>query len=177
MDISRRRFLGSAALAPALGLTAPLSIFADALAAAPGEELPPIIFSHGNGDHAPIWMTTLWRFESNGVARDRLTAINFTDPMARADDAVAQPGRSSTEDQLREIAATIEAVRSRTGASRVALVGNSRGGYPIRNYIATNGGKSVSHVVLCGVPNHGVFDWEANPGSEFNARGPFLKRL
>jgi Lipase C-terminal domain len=68
-------------------------------------------------------------------------------------------------------------VRSRSGASRVALVGNSRGGYPIRNYIATNGGKNVSHVVLCGVPNHGVFDWEANPGSEFNGRGPFLKRL
>jgi hypothetical protein len=26
----------------------------------------PILFAHGNGDQAPIWLTTLWRFESNG---------------------------------------------------------------------------------------------------------------
>jgi hypothetical protein len=26
----------------------------------------PILFAHGNGDQAPIWPTTLWRFESNG---------------------------------------------------------------------------------------------------------------
>ena len=31
--------------------------------------------------------------------------------------------------------------------------------------------------MLCGVPNHGVFDWEDNPGSEFNGRGPFLREL
>jgi hypothetical protein len=31
--------------------------------------------------------------------------------------------------------------------------------------------------VLCGVPNHGVFDWDDNPGSEFNGRGPFLRSL
>jgi pimeloyl-ACP methyl ester carboxylesterase len=143
----------------------------------PVGELPPIIFVHGNGDHAPIWMTTLWRFESNGVARDRMTAVNFTDPLARADDAVAQTGRSSTDDQVHELAGNIEAVLGRTGAARVALVGNSRGGYSIRNYLSRQGGKNVSHTVLCGVPNHGVFDWEANPGSEFNGRGPFLKRL
>ena len=27
---------------------------------------PPIVFVHGNGDTAALWMTTLWRFESNG---------------------------------------------------------------------------------------------------------------
>jgi hypothetical protein len=27
------------------------------------------------------------------------------------------------------------------------------------------------------VPNGGVFDWEPAPGSEFNARGPFLRKL
>ena len=31
--------------------------------------------------------------------------------------------------------------------------------------------------MLCGVPNHGVFDWEDNPGNEFNGRGPFLRGL
>jgi hypothetical protein len=31
--------------------------------------------------------------------------------------------------------------------------------------------------VLCGVPSHGVFAWDDNPGSEFNGRGPFLRGL
>ena len=137
---------------------------------------PPIIFLHGNGDHAALWITTLWRFESNGYPSDRLVAINFTDPLARADDAVEQPGRSSTADQLRELNAAVDAVIARTGAPRVALVGSSRGGYAIRNLVASGGGR-VSHAVLCGVPNRGVFDWEHNPGSEFNGRAPFLRRL
>src|SRR5207253_4990325 len=47
----------------------------------------------------------------------------------------------------------------------------------IRNVVKNGGGADVSHVVLCGVPNHGVFDWEDNPGSEFNARAPFLRAL
>jgi len=35
--------------------------------------------------------------------------------------------------------------------SRVALVGNSRGGYAIRNYVKNGGGApDVSHAVLCG---------------------------
>jgi hypothetical protein len=31
--------------------------------------------------------------------------------------------------------------------------------------------------VLCGVPNHGVFDWDDSLGNEFNGRGPFLRGL
>ena len=31
--------------------------------------------------------------------------------------------------------------------------------------------------MLCGTPNHGVFDWDDNLGSEFNGRGPFLRGL
>jgi len=38
-----------------------------------------------------LWITTLWRMESNGVRRERMSAINFTDPIARADDKLAQP--------------------------------------------------------------------------------------
>jgi len=29
------------------------------------------LFVHGNGDHAALWITTLWRMESNGVPRAR----------------------------------------------------------------------------------------------------------
>jgi pimeloyl-ACP methyl ester carboxylesterase len=138
---------------------------------------PPIILVHGNGDHAALWIPTLWRFESNGYPGERLHAINFTDPLARSDDAVAQAGRSSTEDQRRELTSAIESLLARTGAPRVALVGSSRGGYAIRNVIQSGGAARVSHAVLCGVPNRGVYDWEFNPGSEFNGRAPFLRRL
>ncbi len=139
--------------------------------------MPPIILVHGNGDHAALWITTLWRFESNGYPAERLYAFNFTDPLARTDDAVAQADRSSSEDQRRELEAAIDGMLTRTGATRVALVGSSRGGYAIRNLIQSGGAAKVSHVVLCGVPNRGVFDWEFTPGSEFNRRSAFLRRL
>jgi len=132
---------------------------------------------HGNGDHAALWVTTLWRMEANGVPRDRMLAVNFTDPLARSDDAVPQPDRSSTEDQRRELGDAIRELKRRTGALRVALVGNSRGGNSIRSYIKSGGGADVSHAVLCGVPNHGVFDWDDGLGNEFNGRGPFLRGL
>jgi pimeloyl-ACP methyl ester carboxylesterase len=140
-------------------------------------EIPPILFAHGNGDHAPLWVTTLWRMESNGVPRDRMFAINFTDPLARSDDTKPEPNKSSTEDQLRELGEAIKELKRRTGAPRVALVGNSRGGYSIRSYIKNGGAADVSHAVLCGVPNHGVFDWDDNLGNEYNGRGPFLRSL
>lgn len=138
---------------------------------------PPVLFLHGNGDHAALWLTTLWRFESNGWPRERLLAINFTDPLARDDESVPQPLRSGPEDQLRETAAAVAALLARTGAPRLALVGNSRGGYAIRNYVVQHGGAArVSHAVLCGTPNRGVYDWP-DRRSEFNARSEFLRRL
>ena len=88
-----------------------------------------------------------------------------------------EPNQSSTEDQRRELGEAIKALKRRTGASRVALVGNSRGGNPIRNYIKNGGAADVSHAVLCGVPNHGVYDWDQGLGNEFNGRGPFLRGL
>src|SRR5205823_6922315 len=71
----------------------------------------------------------------------------------------------------------IAALKQRTGAARVALVGNSRGGNSIRSYIKNGGSGDVSHAVLCGVLNHGAFAWDDNPGSEFNGRSPFLRGL
>lgn len=140
-------------------------------------EVPPILFVHGNGDYDALWMTTLWRMESNGIAHDRMMAINFTNPTARTDDTVEQASRSSTEDQRRELSAAIAELKRRTGAARVALVGNSRGGNSIRNVIKNGGAGDVSHAVLCGTPNHGVFALDDLLGSEFNGRGPFLRGL
>src|SRR5512141_1842296 len=134
MRISRRSILKAAGTLPLAAGNFGFAAWAQTAPAAPSAaEIPPILFVHGNGDHAALWITTLWRMESNGVPRERMFAINFTDPLARSDDAVAQENRSSTADQQRELASAIKDLKQRTGASRVALVGNSRGGYAIRN--------------------------------------------
>jgi pimeloyl-ACP methyl ester carboxylesterase len=185
MRLSRRLVLKGAGALPLLAGPFGLSAFrSQAFSSqaraqtAPGvAEIPPILFVHGNGDHAALWVTTLWRMESNGMPRDRMFAINFTDPLARSDDKVEQPNRSSTEDQRRELGDAVKELQRRTGASRIALVGNSRGGYSIRNYIRNGGGADISHVVLCGVPNHGIYEWDEGLGGEFNGRGPFLRGL
>lgn len=169
--ISRRLFL-AAALAAALlaGCAAPPQRAAD--------DLPAIVFVHGNGDTAALWHTTIWRFESNDYDRGMLHAIDFANPLARSDDAVAQENRSSSAQQREELAAKVAEVKRLTGRAKVALVGNSRGGNAIRNYLKNGGGAAhVSHAVLSGTPNHGVRAAADGLGSEFNGRGPFLSQL
>src|SRR5712691_13472036 len=133
MRLSRRTVLQGAGALPLAAGSFGFSAFAQAPPAAPSAtEVPPVLFAHGNGEQAALWMTTLWRMESNGVPRDRMFAINLTDPLARTDDSVPQANRSSAEDQRRELADAIKELKRRTGAPRVALVGNSRGGNSIR---------------------------------------------
>jgi triacylglycerol lipase len=141
-------------------------------------QLPPILFVHGNGDTAGIWQTTLWRFESNGWASNRLHAIDVPFPLARDDDNVAQDGRSSTQDQVNYLSAEVKAFLQRTGAEKVVLVANSRGGNAVRNYIQNKGGAEfVSHAILSGVPNHGIWLGTRLPNSEFNGSSAFIKKL
>src|SRR6476646_4298196 len=168
MRVSRRMVLKGVGTLPLAAGNFGFSAFAQTPPAAPGAtEVPPILFVHGNGDYDALWMTTLWRMESNGIPRERMLAINFTDPNARDDDTVAQADHSSTEDQRRELAAAIAELKRRTGAARVALVGSSRGGYTIRSVIRNGGAGDVSHAVLCGTPNHGVFATDDQPNNEF----------
>ena len=174
MNLSRRTLLTGAGAVALFAGRFEVSAQQSAAAAA---EIPPILFVHGNGDDASLWITTLWRMESNGVPRQRMSAINFTDPSARADDNVPEANHSSTADQLRELTTAVADLKRRTGAARIALVGSSRGGYVIRNYVKNGGASSVSHAVLCGTPNHGVFVTDQALGSEFNGKGAFLRGL
>jgi len=140
---------------------------------------PPIVFVHGNGDTAALWTTTLWRWESNGWPRAKLHAADFPYPLARDDNTKDQPGRSSADDQMRHLAAEVDKVLAATGAVKVVLMGNSRGGNAIRHYIANGGGAAkVSHAILGGTPNHGVWaNAGFRPNNEFNGAGPFLTAL
>ena len=81
MKLSRRTILRGASVLPFAVASWRTSALAQTASAAPASELPPILFVHGNGDYDALWMTTLWRMESNGIPRERMLAINFTDPM------------------------------------------------------------------------------------------------
>ncbi|MEO7850938.1 MAG: alpha/beta fold hydrolase [Rubrivivax sp.] len=173
MNITRRLLLAALASAALIGCTT-------APPAAPtAAAQPPIVLVHGNGDNAALWQTTIWRFESNGWPSDRLVAIDMPNPLARDDDTKPQPGRSSAEESAKILAAAVDQVLQRTGARQVVLVANSRGGNAVRNYVQNFGGAAkVSHVVLGGTPNHGVWaDAALRPNSEFNGAGPFLLGL
>ena len=168
MELTRRALLvGAAALAASC-----------ALQPAGTPVPPPIVFVHGNGDSAALWHTTLWRFESNGWPRERLHAIDMPYPQSRDADDRPQPGRSSSTEHRDFLAAEVQRVRAATGARQVVLVGNSRGGNAIRSFIMNGGAAQVSHAVLGGTPNHGVWaDLGRQPTSEFNGAGPFLTAL
>ena len=143
------------------------------------DDYPPIVFVHGNGDTAALWHTTIWRFESNGWPRERLHAIDLPYPLARDDDGKPQDGRTSTTEHMKYLSAEVDQLLKATGARTLVLYGNSRGGNAIRNYIANGGGStSVSHAILGGTPNHGVWAHQnVLPNSEFNGTGPFLTAL
>ena len=164
--VSTLLFLSAALLAGCSGLL-------------PRDPTPPIVFVHGNGDTAALWYPTLWRYESNGWPRERLFAVDLPYPLARTDDLKPEEGRSSAAENMRNLAAEVGRVRKLTSADKVVLVGNSRGGNAIRDYIRNgDGAYTVSHAILGGTPNHGVWATPDHlPGNEFNGTGPFLKAL
>ena len=120
MSLTRRTILWGAGTLPLLAgnLAGIPGSSAQAQTASAGSEVPPILFVHGNGDHGGLWITTLWRMESNGVPGGRMMALNFTDPLARSDDKMEQANRSSTADQRRELGEAVKELKQRTGASR-----------------------------------------------------------
>ncbi len=167
IPISRRflLFLLAALLAGCAGL-------------APHSAHPPIVFVHGNGDTAALWYPTVWRYESNGWPRDRLFALDLPYPLARTEDGNPQEGRTSAAENRQNLAVGVERARKLTGADKVVLVGNSRGGNAIRDYIRNGGGAAVvSHAVIGGGTSHGVWSGDYLPGSEFNGRSPFMTAL
>src|SRR5262245_6200442 len=139
----------------------------------------PILLVHGNGDTAGLWITTIWRFESNGYPRELLHAVDLRYPLARSVDDKPQAGRSSASDVMAQLADEVERVRQRTGVNKVSLVAQSRGGNTVRNYLKNgNGSPHVAAAVLCGAVNHGVIVSDQYlVGSEFNGASALMKEL
>ncbi len=138
----------------------------------------PIIFVHGNGDDAAKWVPTMWLFESNGYPANRLYAVRFPNPLGRTDDTVAEPFRSSTTEEADVLSKYVDRVLRETHGDKVVLVGSSRGGLTIRNYLQQQSDRhTVAAAILCGTPNHGVLVSDTNPNGEFNGGGTFLTKL
>ena len=139
----------------------------------------PIIFVHGNGDTAGLWITTIWRFESNGYPRALLDAIDLRYPTATAVYNEPQPAHSTADEEMQQLAGEVAAVKRRTGAAKVILIAQSRGGNVVRNYLKNGGGAAnTATAILCGAVDHGVIvSDKALPGSEFNGASPFMRDL
>ncbi len=139
----------------------------------------PIVFVHGDSDTSALWITQMWRFESNGYAADKMFALDLAHPGAPQDNTKKEDNRSTTKDAATALGAVVDRALKSTGAAKVALVGNSRGCSTIRNYVKNFGGAAkVAKMVMTGCVYNGVFNFPgAAEGSEYNASGTFLKTL
>jgi hypothetical protein len=135
------------------------------------------VFVHGNGDDASKWIGIIWLFESNDYPADKLFSVRFSHPNARTNDTLEEVNRSSTTDATAELSAFVTRVLIETHSSKVALIGSSRGGLTIRNYLLHGGSNNVAFAITCGTPNHGVVALDANLNGEFNGKGHYLQSL
>jgi len=84
---------------------------------------------------------------------------------------------------MQYLAGEIDKVLKATGAAKVVLYANSRGGNAVRNYVANfagpgGGAAKVSHAIIGGGTSHGVWNNPTfRPGNEFNGASPFLTAL
>ncbi|MGH8457227.1 MAG: esterase/lipase family protein, partial [Stenotrophobium sp.] len=116
----------------------------------------PILFVHGFICNAGVWRPLMrWLAHRAGAP---MQAISLYPVLGNIDDYAAQ---------LHE---AVAAMRQRTGADKVMLVGHSMGGLVIRRYLQKSGAEHVTRVVTLGSPHHGVYisrelaRWGANLG-------------
>ncbi|MFF5337103.1 esterase/lipase family protein [Streptomyces sp. NPDC013181] len=150
---SPRRLLGVlATVAAAFTLFAPAATAGAAEAPAPVRAAAvqplststPVVFVHGYTGSASNWVTAMSVFRLNGWSSSNLFAYEYN---SYGDNVTNAQG----------LAAFVNGVKSRTGASKVALVNHSMGGLVSQYYLKVLGGHtSVSHLASIAGANHGT---------------------
>jgi triacylglycerol lipase len=104
----------------------------------------PILFVHGYGGAVENFCTMIDRFRADGWTDNELYAYNYSFVNSFTTDA-------------EEIRSQIDAIRTRTGAAKVDIIGHSAGSVSSRYYLKNLGGDSkVDAWVSLGGPNHGT---------------------
>lgn len=115
------------------------------------ERHSPVILIHGYGHNHSGW----W------VMKKHLREGGF--PVVETFDY--SPVNEDIPTTARRLAATVEALRRRTGAGKVHLVGHSLGGVLARWYVQElDGAAAVDTVITLGTPHEGTFAAYAAPG-------------
>lgn len=115
----------------------------------------PVVLVHGYFCNRAIWRPLAHALARQGHC---VTSVNLEPPFGGIDDYAAQ------------IETATRALCTRTGQSRVALVGHSMGGLAIRAWLAAPGCDTnrVASVITLGSPHQGT--WSAHLGLGLNAR-------
>ncbi|QNP65866.1 esterase/lipase family protein [Streptomyces genisteinicus] len=104
----------------------------------------PVVFVHGYTGSASNWTTARSVFQSNGWSSSNLFAYEYN-----------SYGNNITNAQ--GLASFVSNVKSRTGASKVAIVNHSMGGLVSQYYLKVLGGHAnVSHLASIAGANHGT---------------------
>ncbi|MFI6035985.1 esterase/lipase family protein [Streptomyces sp. NPDC051315] len=104
----------------------------------------PVVFVHGYTGSASNWVTAMSVFRLNGWSSSNLFAYEYD-----------SYGNNVTNAQ--GLAAFVNNVKARTGASKVAIVNHSMGGLVSQYYLKVLGGNAnVSHLASIAGANHGT---------------------
>jgi len=104
----------------------------------------PVIFVHGYTGSASNWTTAMSVFRAAGWSSGNLFAYEYN-----------SYGNNVTN--ARGLASYVDNVKSRTGASKVAIVNHSMGGLVSQYYLKVLGGNAnVSHLASIAGANHGT---------------------
>ncbi|GGZ01304.1 esterase/lipase family protein [Streptomyces nitrosporeus] len=133
-----------ASAAGAAEVPAASSVSSSASAAAPLSTGTPVVFVHGYTGSASNWVTAMSVFRLNGWSGSNLFAYEYD-------------SYGDNVGNARGLASFVDNVKSRTGASKVAIVNHSMGGLVSQYYLKVLGGhSSVSHLASIAGANHGT---------------------
>ncbi len=133
-----RRILGAV-----VAIVIAFSLFSPAPAAVASTSTP-VVFVHGYTGSASNWTTAMAVFRAAGWSSSNLFAYEYN-------------SYGDNVQNARGLASYVNTVKSRTGASKVAIVNHSMGGLVSQYYLKVLGGNAnVSHLASIAGANHGT---------------------